>query len=187
VRLLLIDNYDSFTYNLFHILEKMVSRIDVVRNDELHNVDISLYQKVVVSPGPGLPNETAMLPDFILSNNSDIAILGICLGHQLIGELFGCKLLKMKDVKHGEVSFLDEKYTSDVIFSGINNPIQIGHYHSWVLDKKSINDDWELIAQSNELVMGVRHKSKKLVGLQFHPESIMTPDGEEMLKNWLEN
>ena len=188
MRLLLIDNYDSFTYNLLHILEKMVDRVDVVRNDELDKIDVSDYQKIVISPGPGLPKETKLLPNFILKNESIISVLGICLGHQLIGELFGCKLLKMRNVKHGVQTTLNTDIIKDSIFEGIQKPIKIGHYHSWVLDKNFIDNDWDVIAQAEDgSVMGIRHKSKKLLGLQFHPESIMTPDGEAMIKNWIDS
>ena len=185
MRILLVDNYDSFTFNLFHLLQDKVASIDVVRNDKVDFGKIQQYDKIILSPGPGLPSEASLLKPLIENFANKKSILGICLGHQAIGEVFGCKLLKMSNVKHGVSSFITEFDSEDYLFRGLDKPLQVGHYHSWVLDKNEISDSIHFIAKSNELIMGLSHHKFDVKGLQFHPESILTPQGDKMIENWL--
>ena len=138
MKILLVDNYDSFTFNLFHILQNKASELHVVRNDKIDFNRVNQYDKIVLSPGPGLPSESSLLKPLIENFASKKSILGICLGHQAIGEVFDCKLLKMRKVKHGVSSILSSYDKSDYIFRGLKETIEVGHYHSWYLDKTSI-------------------------------------------------
>jgi anthranilate synthase component 2 len=185
MRILLVDNYDSFTFNLFHLIQGKVSSIDVVRNDKLDFDKVHQYDKIVLSPGPGIPSEASKLKPLVEFFSMSKSILGICLGHQAIGEVFGCKMLKMSNVMHGSKSFLTTYDTDDYLFKGLKNPIQVGHYHSWILDDKTISSNIKVIAESENLIMAITHKQYDVKGLQFHPESILTPQGEKILDNWL--
>lgn len=185
MKILIVDNYDSFTFNLFHILENKVSCVDVIRNDSLDLIKVKAYDKIVLSPGPGIPSEVSILKPLIQEFSSSKSILGICLGHQAIGEVFGCKLHKMSKVKHGKHSYLTEYDSNDYIFQDLDKPIKVGHYHSWILDEKSIGDSLKCIAKSDDMVMALSHKEFDVKGLQFHPESILTPKGDKMINNWL--
>jgi anthranilate synthase component 2 len=187
MKVLLIDNYDSFTYNLVHILEKHSCQVDVIRNDKLSQINVSDYSKLVISPGPGIPSEAGDLLPFLNKNISKISCLGICLGLQAIAEVFDSKLLKINNVLHGVVTKLDSYISDEFLFKNINHPIEIGHYHSWVIDPKNISDQLEVTSFSNDLIMSIRHKTLNIRGIQFHPESIMTPKGEKMIVNWLNN
>tara|TARA_B100000886_G_scaffold330391_1_gene280789 strand:- start:5012 stop:5575 length:564 start_codon:yes stop_codon:yes gene_type:complete len=185
MKILLIDNYDSFTFNLFHLLKYKVSEIDVVRNDRINFNKVKQYDKIVLSPGPGLPSESSLLKPLIETFSSKKSILGICLGHQAIGEVFGCKLLKMTDVRHGVKSTLTNYDKSDYLFKELKDPIEVGHYHSWHLDKNSITDSIKIIAESDGIIMGLSHRKFDIKGLQFHPESILTPLGAKLIDNWI--
>lgn len=185
MRVLLIDNYDSFTYNLVHILEQHCQEVIVVRNDKLANIDINYFDKLVISPGPGIPSESGDLIPFLKQNISKISCLGICLGLQAIAEVFDSKLLKINDVLHGVTSEIDTFESQDIIFKGIEKPIQIGHYHSWVIDPSNLGKELVATSMSNQLIMSISHKKMDIKGIQFHPESIMSPKGEQMIKNWL--
>ena len=185
MKILLVDNYDSFTYNLFHLLQDKVSKVDVVRNDKIDFDKVNQYNKIVLSPGPGLPSESSMLKPLIKNFSSKKSILGICLGHQAIGEIFGCKMLKMSKVRHGVNSVLTFYDKSDYIFKGLKEPIEVGLYHSWCLDNKSISDSIKIIAKSDRIIMALSHEKFDVKGLQFHPESILTPQGEKLIDNWL--
>ena len=185
MRILLVDNYDSFTFNLFHLLQNKVSLIDVVRNDKLNFDKVNQYDKIVLSPGPGIPSEASKLKPLIESFSSSKSILGICLGHQAIGEVFGLKMLKMSNVKHGVKSIITTYDKDDYLFKDLKDPIQIGHYHSWVLDEKTISNKIKVTAKSESLIMALSHTDFDVKGLQFHPESILTPQGEKILDNWI--
>ena len=185
MKILLVDNYDSFTFNLFHLLQNKASEVHVVRNDIIDFNKVNQYDKIVLSPGPGLPSESSLLKPLIENFASKKSILGICLGHQAIGEVFKCKLLKMSKVKHGVSSVLSNYDKSDYIFRGIREPVEVGHYHSWYLDKNSISDSIKIIAESDGIIMALSHKQFDVKGLQFHPESILTPQGEMMIDNWI--
>jgi anthranilate synthase component 2 len=187
MKVLLIDNYDSFTYNLVHILEKYCQEVVVVRNDKLDSIEINNFDKLVISPGPGIPSEAGSLIDFLYKNITKISCLGICLGLQAIAEVFDSKLLKINDVLHGVVSRVEFFDSKDILFKGINHPIEIGHYHSWVIDPDNIGMQLKITSKSNGLIMTISHKKLDIKGIQFHPESIMTPKGEKMIENWLKS
>jgi len=185
-QILLVDNYDSFTFNLLHSLEKNEDVIvTVVRNDYLLNLCVNKYDKIVLSPGPGLPEEAGELLPFIKKNYSLKPFLGICLGHQALGQFFGAKLNKLNEVLHGIQ--LDTSITKhDGIFSILPATIKTGHYHSWVLNQLDFPECLSIIAVNHEGgIMAFEHKSLDIVGIQFHPESVLTPLGEQMIENWL--
>lgn len=185
MKVLIVDNYDSFTYNLVHLVEQFVDEITVVRNDEIDLHSVENFDKILLSPGPGLPQEAGLQNELIKKYAPTKSILGVCLGHQAIGELFGCKLLNIKNIKHGEESILSQIDSSELLFKNIEEPIRVGHYHSWVIDENSVGKDWEITAFSSGLVMAIKHQKWDLKGLQFHPESVMTPQGSKMIQNWL--
>ena len=185
MKILLVDNYDSFTFNLFHLLQNKVSEIEVVRNDKLDFTKVNKYDKIILSPGPGLPSESFLLKPLIENFASKKSILGICLGHQAIGEVFGCKLLKMNNVKHGVKSVITNYDQTDYLFKGFEEPIEVGHYHSWHLNKEGISKSIKITAESEGLVMALSHHKLDVKGLQFHPESVLTPLGEKLIDNWL--
>lgn len=185
MKVLLVDNYDSFTFNLFHLLQDKVSVVDVVRNNKIDFDKVNQYDKIVLSPGPGLPSESSLLKPLIEIFASKKSILGICLGHQAIGEVFDCKLLKMSKVRHGVKSVLTNYDKSDYLFRGLKEPIEVGHYHSWHLDKNSISDSIKITAESDGIIMALSHQQFDVKGLQFHPESILTPQGGKLIENWI--
>lgn len=186
-QILLIDNYDSFTYNLLHSLEKNEDvAVTVVRNDHLLNLSIDAFDKIVLSPGPGLPEEAGELLPFIKKNYSTKPFLGICLGHQALGHFFGAKLIKLNQVLHGVQ--LETRITKQTgIFNQFPLIIKTGHYHSWVLNQSDFPDCLEINAINEEGgIMAFEHKTLDIVGIQFHPESVLTPVGDEILKHWLQ-
>lgn len=186
MRILVFDNYDSFTYNLVHYIEKISdARVDVFRNDKISLEAIGAYDKIVLSPGPGIPSEAGILLDVIRKYGPEKSILGVCLGEQAIGEVYGGRLLNLKNVYHGVATTM--KVTcEDVLFKGLPATFKAGRYHSWVVDEKSLPDCLEIIAVDEEgRTMALRHKVYDVRGVQFHPESILTEHGEEMIKNWL--
>lgn len=185
MRILVIDNYDSFTYNLVHVVEQFVDDVTVVRNDEIDFSSIDNYDKIILSPGPGLPKEAGQLTAFIKEFAPEKSILGVCLGVQAMGEVFCLKLRNISSVKHGEHSFLTEVDKEEILFQGLSNPIQVGHYHSWVIDESNNFEDWKITAKSDDLIMAISHKRFDLTGVQFHPESVLTPQGKQMLENWI--
>ena len=187
MKILIIDNYDSFTYNLYHLVEQFADEILVVRNDKINFSIINQYDKIILSPGPGLPEDANDLKEFIKEFASKKSILGVCLGHQSIGEVFGLKLLNISNIKHGEQSILSEICKEEILFKDINEPIEVGHYHSWVIDPKNNFDDWTITAKSKDLIMAISHNVLDLKGVQFHPESVLTPLGEKMLENWIKS
>jgi len=186
--LLIIDNYDSFTYNLVQLVEQSeIMDYLIVKNDKLDELSDSDFDKIMISPGPGIAKEAGQLMEFIEKFYKSKPILGICLGHEAIAELFGANLIKMKDPMHG-IKNMAKVIIKDPIFYNIPDSFCIGHYHSWNIEEESLPDELEIILRDeNDLNMAIRHQSLPLIGLQFHPESIMTDFGLEMIKNWLGN
>ena len=184
MKVIVIDNYDSFTYNLVHYLEELDCKVTVKRNDEVNIEDIQKFDKVVLSPGPGIPSEAGLSKEIILRYFKSKSILGVCLGHQAIAEVFGGELLNLKKVFHGVATDINI-VKSDPIFLGLPNTLKVGRYHSWVV-KEPIPSDLEVIAiDKNGQVMALKHKKYSVWGVQFHPESILTEHGKSLLKNWL--
>ncbi len=183
---MLVDNYDSFTFNLLHSLEKNENVIvTVVRNDHLLNLCVDKYDKIVLSPGPGLPAEAGELLAFIKKNYTEKPILGICLGHQALGQFFGAKMKKLDHVLHG-VQLDTIILNQEGIFNFSSKLIKTGHYHSWVLNEFEFPSCLKIIAQNKEGgIMAFEHKEFDILGIQFHPESLLTPLGDEIIKRWL--
>ena len=185
MKIVIIDNYDSFTYNLSHLVKELGAEVTVVRNDQFELAELEPYSKIILSPGPGIPSEAGLLLDVIRTYAGKKPILGVCLGHQAIGEVFGGKLENLSDVFHG-VATPCHIIADDPIFSGIERDITIGRYHSWVVSNENFPDCLEVTAVSDEgQVMALRHKTLNVRGIHFHPESVLTPDGKKMLQNWL--
>ena len=185
MKVVIIDNYDSFTYNLSHLIKSLGAAVTVVRNDQFELQDLEQFNKIVLSPGPGIPSEAGLLLDVIRTYAGKKPILGVCLGHQAIGEVFGGKLVNLSDVFHG-VATPCHIVADDPIFSGLERDITIGRYHSWVVSNEDLPECLEVTAVSDEgQVMALRHKSLNIRGIQFHPESVLTPDGKKMIQNWL--
>lgn len=190
MKLLVLDNYDSFTYNLVHILRELGygPQMQVFRNDKISLDQVDAFDKILLSPGPGIPEEAGIMQDLIKRYGPTKSILGICLGHQGIAEVYGASLYNMKLVLHGvdsEISLLDE---DELLFRGISKQTSVGRYHSWAVVPASVNGDLKITARDAEQeVMGIRHKRYDVVGLQFHPESVLTPEGKRMIRNWVEN
>lgn len=193
MKIVMIDNYDSFTYNLVHLVKELGADITVFRNDQFELEQLEEFDKIMLSPGPGIPSEAGKLLDVIKTYAGVKPILGICLGEQAIGESFGGTLVNLSDVFHGVqtpahvVDFIEHgEHKIDYIFRGINSDILVGRYHSWVVDAESLPDCLEATCLSNEgQVMALRHKEFDIRGIQFHPESVLTPDGKKMINNWL--
>lgn len=182
----LIDNYDSFTYNLAHVVRSLGAEVSVMRNDQFSLPQLEAFDKILLSPGPGIPSEAGLLLDVIRTYAGRKPILGVCLGHQAIGEVFGGKLVNLKDVYHG-VATEGTNLQIDPIFRGLPRRMMMGRYHSWVVDRQSLPDCLEVTAESDEgLIMALRHRTLPIHGLQFHPESVLTPDGPKIIRNWLE-
>ena len=185
MKTLIIDNYDSFTYNLVHLVEKFTDEVYIMRND---NIDLGIVEscdKIILSPGPGLPDNSGELKNIIKSFSKTKSILGVCLGHQAIAEVFGLKILNMNQLLHGVCSELTYVNLSNKLFKGLSEPIVVAHYHSWVIDRSTfVSNNWDITAKSGDLIMAISHKFLDLHGIQFHPESILTPAGEMIIKNW---
>lgn len=191
MNILVFDNYDSFTYNLVHLVEKITRvKVEVVRNDQLPLEKVKMYDKIILSPGPGIPVEAGLLLPLIKEYAASKSILGVCLGHQAIGEAFGGNLVNLKEVYHGiatpiEVKIQNSKVKSP-LFSGLPQRFDVGRYHSWVVSDQDFPADLEVTAVDDMgYIMGLQHKTFDVQGVQFHPESVLTPDGEKILKNWL--
>ena len=182
----IIDNYDSFTYNLSHLLKELGAQVSVFRNDQFQLPQLESFDKIVLSPGPGIPSEAGLLLDVIRIYAGRKPILGVCLGHQAIGEFFGAKLTNLADVFHGVQSPALITVPSDYTFDGLHDDILVGRYHSWVVDNNGLPDCLEVTAVSPEgQIMALRHRSFDIHGIQFHPESVLTPDGKTIVGNWL--
>ena len=196
MKIVIIDNYDSFTYNLSHLVKELGAEVTVLRNDQFELSDLEPYSKIILSPGPGIPSEAGLLCDVIRTYAGKKPILGVCLGHQAIGEVFGAKLLNLSQVFHGVVTPC-HIIADDPIFSGIERNITIGRYHSWVVSREGLPECLEVTAESDEglrvgdgtsgmgQIMALRHRELNIRGIQFHPESVLTPDGKKMLQNWM--
>lgn len=187
IKTVIIDNYDSFTYNLSHLLKELGANVTVVRNDKFRLEDLEQYDRIVLSPGPGIPSEAGLMPQVIKAYAGRKPILGICLGHQAIGEAFGAKLLNIGNVVHG-VATPAHLTAQDYLFNGLPKDIEVGRYHSWVVDDKELPQCLEVTSRSDDgYIMSLRHREYDIRGIQFHPESVLTPQGKTIINNWLNN
>jgi anthranilate synthase component 2 len=198
MKILVFDNYDSFTYNLVHLVQKITGgKVDVYRNDQIPLEKVKEYDKIILSPGPGIPNEAGMLLSLIKEYAASKSILGVCLGHQAIGEAFGGKLVNLSTVYHGVATKIVNRESSIVnhsrftihdsrLFEGLPAEISVGRYHSWIISEENFPKELEITARDeNNYIMALQHKNYDVQGVQFHPESVLTPDGETILRNWL--
>jgi anthranilate synthase component II len=194
MKILVFDNYDSFTYNLVHLVQKIIAnKVDVVRNDQISLEEVGKFDKIILSPGPGVPSEAGLLLPLIKHYASSKSILGVCLGHQAIGEAFGGKLINLSKVYHGvatPIHIVQNQKTENIInanlFKGMNDGFMAGRYHSWVIDPGKFPESLEITATDESgHIMALRHKTYDVLGVQFHPESVLTPDGELIMRNWL--
>lgn len=186
MKLFVLDNYDSFTYNLVHALRQFTDDVTVKRNDELSLDEVDAYDKIVLSPGPGIPDEANLLKPIIQRYAATKSIFGVCLGQQAIGEVFGATLINTQEVFHGVQSTIDI-IKEDVLFQDLPKQLNVGRYHSWVLTEDNFPEELEITARGPKgEIMALRHKTYDVRGVQFHPESILTPEGEQMIKNWVE-
>jgi len=187
MKILLIDNYDSFTYNLYHYLSALKCRVEVHRNNkiEINKIKKNKYQKIVISPGPGNPDQAGNCLKIVKHFYKIVPILGVCLGHQIIGQVFKSKIVVAKKLMHGKTSLI--KNSGKGIFRGLKKVISATRYHSLIIDKKSLGKDLIITAETEDkIIMGIMHKKYNVHGVQFHPESIKTPKGIKLLKNFLE-
>ena len=189
MNIVIVDNYDSFTYNLSHLVKELGADVTVLRNDKFQIQDLQSFDKIILSPGPGIPSEAGLLLDVIKHYAGKKPILGVCLGHQAIAEAFGGSLINLADVFHGvatEGSILPVGQDVDYIFRGLPSRITMGRYHSWIVDRDTLPDCLQVTAESDEhQIMALRHKEYDIRGIQFHPESVLTPQGKDMIANWL--
>lgn len=186
MKILVLDNYDSFTYNLVYILRELGygDRMDIYRNDKIALEDVGTYDKILLSPGPGVPADAGIMPELIRKYAATKDILGICLGHQAIGEAFGGSLNNLTEVVHGVAS--EVKIKEDVLFKGLPETFKIGRYHSWVIDESTLPEELIVTAKTPDgQIMAVKHKRYQVRGLQFHPESILTENGKKIMQNWI--
>jgi anthranilate synthase component II len=203
-KILVFDNYDSFTYNLVHLVEKIIhEKVDVYRNDQIALEKVKEFDKIILSPGPGIPEEAGLLLPLIKEYASSKSILGVCLGHQAIGQAFGGKLINLSSVFHGVATPVKvvKRQTSNVkdddvsrfiahvsrdLFENLPNELEVGRYHSWVVSKENFPGELEITAEDqNGMIMALQHKTYDVQGVQFHPESVLTPKGEDIMRNWL--
>lgn len=195
-KILVFDNYDSFTYNLVHLVEKIThQKVDVYRNDEIPLEKVAEYDKIILSPGPGLPSEAGLLLPLIKEYAATKSILGVCLGHQAIGEAFGGKLVNLSTVYHGVATpvkvmnsewSMVNKRSSKNLFKNLPTELEVGRYHSWIVSDENFPEELEITAvDENGYIMALQHKTYDIQGVQFHPESVLTPMGEKILENWL--
>lgn len=191
MKILVFDNYDSFTYNLVHLVEKIIpGKVDVFRNDQLPLEQVKQYDKIILSPGPGIPSEAGLLLPLIREYAPTKPLLGVCLGHQAIGEAFGGKLVNLSTVYHGvatPVRIRNERSSAkNKLFNNLPDELIVGRYHSWVVSDEGFPDELEVTARDeNNYIMGLQHSRYDVQGVQFHPESVLTPRGEDILRNWL--
>ncbi|RHA31198.1 aminodeoxychorismate/anthranilate synthase component II [Phocaeicola plebeius] len=185
MKIVIIDNYDSFVYNLSHAIKELGAEVTVKRNDQFQLEELEEFDKILLSPGPGVPEEAGLLLDVIRRYAGKKPILGVCLGEQAIGEVYGGKLTNLDEVFHGIQSPVSLTAT-DYLFKGLPSTVQVGRYHSWVVDRKDFPDCLEVTAVSEEgYIMALRHRTLDVRGVQFHPESVLTPEGKQMLGNWI--
>ncbi|WP_190304348.1 anthranilate synthase component II [Flavobacterium branchiophilum] len=184
-RILVIDNYDSFTYNLVHYLEDLDCEVTVYRNDEFELDEIAHFDKILLSPGPGIPEEAGLLKQVIEKYGASKSIFGVCLGQQAIGEVYGGTLSNLDKVYHGVATNVTKSVNDELLFEGLENEFEVGRYHSWVVDA-NLPDCLEATSfDENGQLMSLRHKTYDVRGVQFHPESVLTPNGKKMLENWV--
>jgi anthranilate synthase component 2 len=187
MKILVLDNYDSFTYNLVYILRELHGDIDIYRNDKIALEDVAAYDKILLSPGPGIPSEAGIMPELVKRYAATKSILGICLGHQCIGEVFGASLENMTDVLHGISDKATVTDTNELLFRGLPTEFHVGRYHSWSVLADTVPDSMTITAiDEQHRVMALAHKTYDVRGVQFHPESVLTDHGKQMLQNWLE-
>lgn len=187
MKIVIIDNYDSFTYNLAHLVKELGAEVTVYRNDQFQLNQLEPFDKIILSPGPGIPSEAGLLLDVIKAYAGKKPILGVCLGHQAIGEYFGGKLTNLSEVFHG-VATEGTQLANDYIFDSLPRRIVMGRYHSWVVDRENFPDCLEVTAESDEgQIMALRHRHYDIHGIQFHPESVLTPEGRVMVDNFLKH
>lgn len=185
MKIVIIDNYDSFTYNLSHLVKELGAEVTVLRNDKFELSQLEDYDRIILSPGPGIPSEAGLLLDVIRTYAGKKPILGVCLGHQAISEVFGAKLENLSEVFHG-VATNGTQFETDELFADLPSRITMGRYHSWVVSKENFPECLEVTAESDEgYIMALRHRRFNIHGIQFHPESVLTPNGRQMLKNWM--
>jgi anthranilate synthase component 2 len=187
MKILVFDNYDSFTYNLVHLVEKIThEKVDVFRNDEIDLKEVNKYDKIILSPGPGIPEEAGLLLPLIKQYAATKSMLGVCLGHQAIGEAFGGTLVNLSKVYHGVSTNCQLSIVNCQLFEGMPSNFEVGRYHSWVISDKDFPNELEITAiDDNGYIMALQHKTYDVQGVQFHPESVLTPDGEKIMRNWL--
>lgn len=185
-KILVIDNYDSFTYNLVHYLEDLDCEVTVFRNDEFELSEVSPFDKIVLSPGPGVPDEAGLLKDVIKTYSASKSILGICLGQQAIAEVFGGTLSNLEKVHHGISTSIKIIVDDETIYANLDKEIEVGRYHSWVVNSNLPEVLEATSVDENGEIMSLRHRHLDVKGVQFHPESILTPNGKTILKNWLQ-
>lgn len=185
MKTVIIDNYDSFTYNLVHLVRELGSEVTALRNDRFRLDELEAFDKIILSPGPGIPSEAGLLPEVIRAYSGRKPILGVCLGHQAIGESFGARLVNLSEVHHGVATPI-RRIADDYIFEGVPEEFEVGRYHSWVVSPEGFPDCLEITAISAEgEIMALRHKELDIRGVQFHPESVLTPQGAIIIENWL--
>lgn len=187
MKILVIDNYDSFVYNLVHYLEELDCEVTVKRNDRFDLEEVTDYDKVLLSPGPGIPDEAGLLKPLIGLYAGKVPILGVCLGLQAIGEVFGGRLLNLSEVFHGVATIAHRQVDDEPLFQGIEKEFEIGRYHSWVVSHEDFPAVLEITSlDENGQIMSLRHREFDIRAVQFHPESVLTPEGKKMIKNWVE-
>lgn len=189
MKILLLDNYDSFTYNLAHYLRELTGeQIPVIRNDQITVDEVDAYDAIVLSPGPGLPKDAGIMPELINRYAPTKKILGVCLGMQAIGEAFGGTLLNLPAVFHGVATTAEILQPDEILFKGLPSRIEVGRYHSWVVDETLLPAELEITATDETgRVMALRHRTFDVRGVQFHPESVLTPHGKTMISNWIKD
>lgn len=187
MKILVFDNYDSFTYNLVHLVEYITGeKVDVHRNDQIALDEVAAYDKIILSPGPGIPVEAGSLLPLIKTYATSKSILGVCLGHQAIAEAFGGTLINLSKVYHGVATPINILDTDAAIFSDLPESFDVGRYHSWIVNETDLPEALQVTAKdSNGYIMAMQHKAYDVTGVQFHPESVLTPHGEQILRNWL--
>ena len=187
-KILVFDNYDSFTYNLVHLVEKIThQKVDVFRNDQLPLEKVKDYDKIILSPGPGIPEEAGLLLPLIKEYSATKSILGVCLGHQAIGQAFGGSLTNLDKVYHGVATNINILNEEAPLLKGLGKQLLVGRYHSWIVANENFPADLEITAvDDNGYIMALQHKSFDVQAVQFHPESVLTPDGEKLMRNWLQ-
>ena len=184
-KILLLDNYDSFTYNVYQLLSELGATVEVIRNDKISVDEAKNFDAVIISPGPGVPSDAGITERLIDELKGTLPILGICLGHQAIGEVFGGKVVRAKEVVHGKTSRL--KHNGKGLYSGLSQGVEVGRYHSLIIERETLPACLEVTSELDDgTIMGVRHKVFDVEGIQFHPESILTPEGRRMMKNFLQ-